>query len=129
MSHPPRKFFPKSSRLLSNPDFRRVFDAKNSVADRVLIIYGIRNDLPVSRLGLAVSKKAGNAVARNVWKRQIREAFRLQQDVAPAGFDIVVLPKRGAKPEHHAIQKSLLALMKRLEKSRRNDRKPPRQKA
>ena len=127
MNPPPPKRFPKSARLLSSPDFRRVFNAKQSVADGVLIIYGLRNGMPISRLGLAVSKKAGNAVARNVWKRQIRESFRLQQEVLPIGFDIVVLPKQGARPEHSAIKKSLLQLMKRLEKARPKNRQ--RQKA
>ncbi len=93
------------------------------MADRVLVIYGLRNDLPFSRLGLAVSKKSGNAVARNVWKRQLREAFRLQQEHLPAGFDIVVLPKRGAKPEHDAIQESLCDLMQRLVTSKQRHRK------
>jgi len=128
MNPQPRKRFTKSARLLSNPDFRRVFDAKNSVADGVLIIYGLRNNLPMSRLGLAVSKKSGNAVARNVWKRQIREAFRTQQGDLPVGFDIVVLPKRGAKPEHNAVQTSLRELTKRLEKTRRGERKTQRRK-
>ena len=123
MTHQPSRRFPKAARLLSSPDFRRVFDARQSVADRVLVIYGLRNDLPFSRLGLAVSKKSGNAVARNVWKRQLREAFRLQQEHLPAGFDIVVLPKRGAKPEHDAIQESLCDLMQRLVTSKQRHRK------
>ena len=108
------KPFPKTLRLLHGPQFRRVFDLRNSVADDCLIVYGARNELDHCRLGLAVSKKAGNAVIRNRWKRRIREAFRLQQHALPTGWDWVVLPKRGAKPEFEAIRSSMLSLTQRL---------------
>lgn len=106
--------FKKSSRLLKSPQFRRVFDARNSVSDGQLIIYGARNDLEFCRLGLAVSKKVGNAVVRNRWKRRIREAFRLQQQELPNGFDFIVLPKRGAQPNYTAIERSIVSLAVKL---------------
>lgn len=108
--------FPKASRLLSGAQFRRVFDAKQSVSDSTLVLYGALNELEHSRLGLAVSKKVGNAVVRNIWKRQIREAFRLQQDGLPCGLDFIVLPRRGAEPAHHAVADSLLQLAMRVER-------------
>jgi len=50
-------------------------------------------DKPGFRLGLAVTRKSGNAVQRNRIKRVLREFFRLrQQDMPP--MDIVVTPKR-----------------------------------
>lgn len=114
------RHFPKSRRLLRSPQFRRVFDARNSIADRCLILYGAKNQLGHSRVGLAVSKKAGNAVVRNRWKRRIREAFRLQQQDLPAGWDWVVLPKRGAKPEFASICRSFATLAAKL--ARRDSR-------
>jgi ribonuclease P protein component len=46
------------------------------------------------RLGLTVSKKMGNAVARNRIKRVVREYFRLHQYDFEMPLDIVVVPKR-----------------------------------
>ena len=86
------------------------------MADDVLIVYGRENRLAASRLGLSVSRKIGNAVVRNRWKRLIREAFRhLPPDFAQ-GLDLVVLPRRGRHPRFARIERSLQALILRLQK-------------
>jgi ribonuclease P protein component len=86
--------FPKSVRLRSTGQFQKVFAARRSAADHAVILFAVPNELPHSRLGLSVSKKIGNAVVRNRWKRLLREAFRKSLSELPSGFDFVVLPKR-----------------------------------
>lgn len=49
--------------------------------------------MAISRLGLAVSKKIGNAVVRNRIKRLLRECFRLYPEYIPKSVDIVIVPK------------------------------------
>ena len=46
----------------------------------------------IPRLGLRVSRKIGNAVARNRVKRIVRELFRLQQSRLPLGCDLIIVP-------------------------------------
>jgi ribonuclease P protein component len=108
--------FPKKNRLLSPFDFERVYGSQAYVSDGVLVLNGSQNALNVTRLGLSVSRKVGNAVVRNRWKRLIREAFRHGHAEMPTGLDLVVRPKRGALPVLTAIQQSLPALVKRLAK-------------
>ena len=54
------------------------------------------NGLDLSRLGITVSKKTGNAVKRNKVKRLIREFFRLHKNYFPKGYDIVTVANKGA---------------------------------
>ena len=80
----------------------------------MLILYACENALPLSRLGLVVSRKAGNAVVRARWKRCLREAFRLAQHELPQGLDLVALPRAGATPTMPRVQQSLRNLSLRL---------------
>jgi len=110
-----RLLFKKEQRLLSRDDFDRVYKDDHFAADDVLVIRA-RRGTSCSRLGLAVSKKVGNAVVRNRWKRRIREAFRQQQHELPVGLEIVVRPRKGAVCDTQAIATSLAKLMKRLDR-------------
>lgn len=80
----------------------------------MLILYACENELPHPRIGLVVSRKAGNAVVRGRWKRCLREAFRLAQHELPAGVDLVALPRAGATPTLSKVQQSLRTLSQRL---------------
>jgi ribonuclease P protein component len=49
-----------------------------------------------ARLGIVVTKKIGNAPARNRVKRVCRECFRLWPEWLPNGVDLVVIARIGA---------------------------------
>ena len=110
----PDQRFPKHLHIRTPADFDRVYKARVYAADDVLVVNGCANGLPHARLGLSVSRKVGNAVVRNRWKRRIREAFRLCREELPAGVDLIARPQKGAVLDYHAIARSLPALAARI---------------
>lgn len=61
---------------------------------------------PFFRFGITVTKKWGNAVARNQFKRRVRHALCNQKPL-PEFTDLQVRPKRGKKPIFNEIQADL----------------------
>lgn len=108
--------FPATSRLKRQADFAAVFEGGKVAADRVLVIHAIRSPQAGPKLGLSISKKVGNSPQRNRWKRLIREAFRKNTGQLPQHLWLVVRPRRGAVPDFHAIEASLLRLTRQLER-------------
>lgn len=52
--------------------------------------------LPLTRLGVTVTRKVGKAVQRNRIKRLVREAFRRERRTFADGLDLVWVAKRDA---------------------------------
>ena len=72
-----------------------------------------------ARLGLSVSRRIGNAIVRNAWKRRLREAFRVARQKIPAGHDYLVVVRSSGVPPGGAdgaakIEGMLVALAARI---------------
>ena len=114
--------FPRKFRLRSRADFANVYQEDVVAADDVLVIRACLAPGESARLGLAVSRKVGNAVVRNRWKRRIREAFRMIRSDLPA-LDMVVRPRKGAELDFDAIRQSIPKLAQRLERKLRKQQR------
>ena len=106
--------FSASDRIRKQADFDRIYGVRVYAADDVLVVNGGTNDVGRPRLGLSVSRRVGNAVVRNAWKRRIREAFRLCRQQLPANLDLIVRPQSGAACDFQAIARSLPQLARRV---------------
>ena len=115
--------FPKHVRLRTQADFDRVYGGRAYAADDVLVMNACKNDLGRARIGLSLSRKVGNAVVRNRWKRLIREAFRVQQGDLPRDLDMVVRPRRGATPDFRSIHTSIRTLAQRVARKLAEERR------
>jgi ribonuclease P protein component len=106
--------FPREIRIVRSREFDRVFAGRKSAADAKLVVYAAPNGLAFTRLGIIAGKRLGNAVVRNRAKRLAREVFRTSREQIPAGYDLVVIPRNGARAADFAgIRSSLLSLARR----------------
>ena len=98
--------FPRTARLPSSGDFRKVFEQASFRAPHpCFLLLAIRNQHQQARLGLVVAKKhVRRSVDRNRIKRLIRESFRHQLPHLPP-LDIVVLVRKeaGASDNRHLL--------------------------
>ena len=110
--------FNRSERIRRRVEYQRIYDQGTKVHGRSFTLFHLPNGLPQGRLGIAATRKLGNAVTRNRAKRLVREIFR-RNKVAP-GVDIVIVPRR------ELLSTSLVALEREfhssLERSSRRSR-------
>ena len=83
--------------LKKNSEFKSVYQAKHSYANKYIIMYILQNGTDTNRLGVSVSKKVGNSIVRHRLARLIREAFRLNVTQVAPGYDVVVIAIEGIK--------------------------------
>ena len=110
--------FPKQRRLRKRREYLVVQrqGRKIHLMD-VLVLLAPRSGL--SRLGVTVSRKIGNAVQRNRVKRLLREVWRRNRMLLPEGFDMVFIAKRNAsKTTYSALLGQLRHLVRRLGRGR-----------
>ncbi len=79
--------YPKSTRLLTHRDFQEVRrKGKECFGDWLRLRY---MPAPSPKLGVVISRKAGNAVLRNRCKRILREFYRLHRSEWPSGYWLI----------------------------------------
>lgn len=88
----------KDNRINKPADFRRVMNkGVRTTATHVIVnIRATKGGAP-TRVGFVVSKAVGNAVARNVVKRRLREAGAEFVKTYPTGFEVVARPRENAE--------------------------------
>lgn len=111
--------FRRQHRLLDSRDFRRVMRrGRRRAGSEVVVVFARREPPPSAkrskksseirrldssgenRLGITVSRKVGNAVCRNRFKRRVRAWFRMRRDelaeaVGEPAIDLIVMARRG----------------------------------
>ena len=82
----------RAERVRRRPEYLAAYERGTRLSGRLMTVFLLDNGQASARLGIAATRKLGDAVERNRAKRLVREAFRRNKPLA--GFDIVVIPRR-----------------------------------
>jgi len=117
--------FPRSLHLRRSSDFRRVQGRGHKVRrPSLLVLWLPRRDASSSRVGLTVSRKVGNAVARNRVKRWLREATRHELHRLSRPVDVVLIAHpRAAEADAEALRAEVRGVFRDIAGHRSKRRK------
>ncbi len=87
--------FPRRERLNRRKDFLAVYADGLRRAEQRFICYVARREGQGRKFGFAVSRKVGNAVARNRVKRFLREFYRTHRRLMPDDVYLVIVARPG----------------------------------
>ena len=101
----------KNYRLKKNGAFQYAYRRGKSSSTRdVVMLYAKGNGLKV---GFSVSKKVGNAVARNLVKRRLRECFRPHLRDVKNGLYVIVARPSAATANFQSLSRQVHDLLTR----------------
>ena len=93
----------KDYRIRKNEQFDKIIKQGKRIRTEPLNLFVIKNEENKFRLGVATSKKIGNAVVRNKVRRQIKAIMRNYKTII--NLDVVIV----AKPQIHEFTYQELA--------------------
>jgi ribonuclease P protein component len=103
--------YQKTDRIRKRSEYLHLAeDGQRFFSRYFILVYASRN-ASVSRLGVTVTKKIGNAVTRNRLKRLCREYFRTHRDQFMGAYDMHVIARSGSA---HAANTELTKSLEKL---------------
>ena len=110
------KTFSSKQRLTEASLFREAFAQRRTFVGRLMVLWLRKGDDSSCRLGVVTSKKVSKrAVDRNLGRRRIREAFRVNRHLFKDDVDVVIVCRRNILRATQAdVERELLWLAKRI---------------
>ena len=99
-----------------NLEFNEIIKKGKKYYSDLFFVYILKNSFSYNRFGISVSKKVGNAVIRNKYKRRIKNII----DNTPISFnvyDVVIISRPKLKfSEYSDIENNIIKLMNEMVK-------------
>lgn len=103
----------KKYRIKKYSEIDAIFKTRNGVGDRFFVIYQGESEENNFRFALTIGKKYGNAVKRNLIKRQIRMViYEIHHLIKHTQFVIVIKPLASTL-SFQEIKQKIIKLMKK----------------
>ena len=103
----------RGEQYLTKPQqYALVYNKGSSWASNLVVMKAIPNSLALTRYGLSVNKRIGNAVTRNKVKRLLREILRVMP--LKAGWDVIFIARPAvAAVDYATLKNSVEGLLSR----------------
>lgn len=88
-----------------NTEFSYIIKNGKKFYSDIFNVYIMDNSYNYNRFGISISKKVGNAVKRNKYKRQIKNIVD-NMDINFIGFDILIISRIRLKDSNYSYIKS-----------------------
>ena len=96
----------------STRDFDKIIKEGKYLKNKYFVIYYKDNNLPYDRFGISVSKKLGNAVFRNKYKRKLRSIIdNYKKECINSKDYIIILRKEAISKNFNDLQQEFLNIM------------------
>lgn len=103
-------------------DFEKIIKNGKCIRNKYFIIHYLDNNLEKDRYGISVSKKLGNAVFRNRYKRKIRSIIdNYKKNYINSKDYIIILRKEAINVKHQDLQNSFFDLMNKKERTKNEE--------
>lgn len=98
----------KAYRIKKNEEFQKIISEKNSVANKNYVVYFTKKNKNFARVGISVSKKMGDAVDRNLYKRRLRMMIHETFNFNDFEYDIIIIIRNSFKTDTYSENKKQL---------------------
>lgn len=88
----------------NNREFNNIINTGNKFKSDIFTICMLKNEFNYNRYGIAISKKIGNAVVRNKYKRQIKDIID-DIKITICCYDIIFIAKSNIKTNNYQLIK------------------------
>lgn len=103
----------KINTLKKNMDFERIIHNNKAFKYKDYVIYIERNNEKSYHFGICVSKKIGNAVTRNKYRRRIKNI--IDKNVYQNGFNCIIILGKGILARSYSeMEKNLMGAFNKL---------------
>ena len=92
-----------------NKDFEKIINEGKLRKNRSFLVYSLDNNLTYNKYGISVSKKLGNAVFRNKYKRKIRSIIDNLKKDYNIGKNYIIITRKGALDKNYQELKNDLS--------------------
>ncbi len=107
----------------NNKEFENIIMNGICLKNKYFVVHSLPNKLPYDRFGISVSKKLGNAVFRNKYKRKIRSIIDNYKKHYINNKDyIIILRKEAINIPYDLLEKEFFFLINGIKKGLNNEK-------